>query len=337
MKLCRLCAAVLAVVLTLGEAACRPTVKFNGEVVTPPKTMELAGVNWDGKPFRLSEHRGKVAVVFFGYTFCPDVCPFTLAKMKQLRKRLGAKASGFDVVFVSVDPKRDTLDKLAHYVPGFDPSFYGLRVEAPDLDAATEPFDVSVRYGLPKLGEDTPTFYYVDHTATFFVIDRTGRLRLRYPPNATLDQMQPDIEKLLAEAPQGAAQNARKIEVRNPRVTLVPPTGAIYLTVVNPGPEADRLLRVETAAARLAETHESRVEGGLMRMVARPEGFAVPAGGTLELKPGGKHVMLVETSADAATAATIPVTLHFERAGAVTVQAAVQSAAMAAATDGEQP
>lgn len=116
------------------------------------------------------------------------------------------------------------------------------------------------------------------------------------------------------------------LEIREPRASLQQDAGAVYLTVVNPGPESDRLLRVETAAARLAETHESVVDdGGVVRMVARPEGFEVPAGGSLALEPGGKHVMLIEPRAAAPDAAGIALTLHFERAGAIEVQAALDS------------
>jgi len=111
------------------------------------------------------------------------------------------------------------------------------------------------------------------------------------------------------------------LEIREPRATLMPEMGAVYLTVVNPGAESDRLLRVETAAARAAETHESLEENGVMRMVAHPDGFEVPAGGTLELAPGGKHIMLLEPKAPQDAAGTIPLTLHFEHAGAIEVQA----------------
>ena len=112
-----------------------------------------------------------------------------------------------------------------------------------------------------------------------------------------------------------------KLEIREPRASLMAEMGVVYLTVVNPGPESDRLLRVETGAARAAETHESLHENGVVRMVARPEGFEVPAGGTLELGPGGKHIMLIEPRALQEAAGTIPLTLHFERAGAIEVQA----------------
>ena len=117
-----------------------------------------------------------------------------------------------------------------------------------------------------------------------------------------------------------ASPEAGKIEVQQARATLMPETGAVYFKVINPGPEADRLLRVETAAARAAETHESIEENGVVRMLARPEGFEVPAQGELVLEPGGRHVMLIAPQA-AKAAGTIALTLHFERAGAIEVQA----------------
>jgi copper(I)-binding protein len=126
----------------------------------------------------------------------------------------------------------------------------------------------------------------------------------------------------------GAASGCEKpeaapgaLEIREPRASLMQEMGVVYLTVVNPGPESDRLLRVETGAARVAEMHESLHENGVVRMVARPEGFEVPAGGTLELGPGGKHIMLVEPRELQEAAGTVPLTLHFERAGAIEVRA----------------
>lgn len=119
------------------------------------------------------------------------------------------------------------------------------------------------------------------------------------------------------------APAAGELEIRDARASLMQDMGVVYLTVVNPGPEGDRLLRVETGAARVAETHESLHENGVVRMMARPEGFEVPAGGTLELGPGGKHIMLIEPRAPQEAAGSIPLTLHFERAGAIEVQAAL--------------
>ena len=190
---------LVAVLPLLLLTACRRSMSFNGQPVEPAqKAPELAGTNWDGKPFRLSDHTGKVTVVFFGYTFCPDVCPFTLAKMKQLYGRLGERAEDLEVVFVSVDPKRDSIEKLAQYVPAFDRRFYGLSIPEDKLEAAIQPFGATVRFGVPSAGLETDSFYLVDHTGTYFVIDRQGMLRLKFAPDTKVDQMLPDIEKLLA-------------------------------------------------------------------------------------------------------------------------------------------
>lgn len=132
------------------------------------------------------------------------------------------------------------------------------------------------------------------------------------------------LSLLLLAACGAPAGTPDKIEVQLARATLMPEGGAVYFKVVNPGPEADRLLRVETSAARAAETHESVVENSVVRMVARPEGFEVPAQGELVLEPGGKHVMLISPQA-ADAAGKIALTLHFERAGAIEIQAEVST------------
>ncbi|HEV7508125.1 MAG TPA: copper chaperone PCu(A)C [Thermoanaerobaculia bacterium] len=120
-----------------------------------------------------------------------------------------------------------------------------------------------------------------------------------------------------------AGSQANELQVRQARATLTPSMGAVYLTVVNRGTRSDRLLRVESAVAQAAATHESREVKGVMTMVEHPDGFEVPAGGTLELEPGGKHIMLVAPRMFAASGGTIPVTLHFEHAGTIQVQATV--------------
>ncbi|RMH22041.1 MAG: SCO family protein [Acidobacteria bacterium] len=177
---------------------CRPAHEWRGEVVDPPAAVDLAGTNWDGEPFRLGDLEGKVTVLFFGYTYCPDVCPFTLARMKELYGRLGERAEEVAVVFVSVDPRRDSVAKLASYVPNFDRRFYGLHLDPAQLDSAKEGFDLTIQYGQPKDGPGTDSYYYVDHTGSLFVIDRQGRLRLRFPPNSSADELLPDVEALLA-------------------------------------------------------------------------------------------------------------------------------------------
>ena len=112
-------------------------------------TPVLTGVNWNTEPFELGQIEGSVGIVFFGYSYCPDVCPMTLAKMKQLYGKLGERAEDVSVVFVSVDPYRDSVDKLANYVPNFDERFYGIRLEQEELDVAQDSFGLAVQFGQP--------------------------------------------------------------------------------------------------------------------------------------------------------------------------------------------
>ena len=195
----RTISAALVMAAALLAGGCAPAENFNGQVLDggaePP---ELVGINWDAQPFDLADLEGSVAVVFFGYSYCPDVCPLTLAKMKQVFAKLGDRADEVAVVFVSVDPYRDSVDKLAQYVPNFDQRFYGLRLEQEQLDAAQEAFGLAVQYGQPKQGPASDSFYYVDHTGSYFLFDRAGSLRLRHPPNATVEELLPDVEALLA-------------------------------------------------------------------------------------------------------------------------------------------
>jgi periplasmic copper chaperone A len=129
-----------------------------------------------------------------------------------------------------------------------------------------------------------------------------------------------------AATPPAATPPARAgLEIRAPRAVLAPGgTGAVYLTIVNPGSDSDRLLAVETAAAAAAEIHETVREGDVMRMVGHPDGLEIPPHGTVELAPGGKHVMLIEPRPGAAD--TIRLGLRFENAGLLEVDAAVTQA-----------
>lgn len=191
-------ACALALCLTLLATACDTGPRFVGEPVAPSgEPPHLVGTDWDGEPFDLADERGKVAVVFFGYTFCPDVCPLALARMKQLYGELGDRADEVSVVFASVDPHRDTVAKLADYVPHFDERFHGVRLEFDQLEEVQEDFDVTVQYGQPQDGPGTDSYYYVDHTGSFFLFDREGELRVIHPPNAGLEELLPDVETLL--------------------------------------------------------------------------------------------------------------------------------------------
>jgi len=146
-----------------------------------------------GKDRSLADFRGKVVTLFFGYTHCPDVCPTTLADMAKAMKLLGADAQRVQVLFVTVDPKRDTPELLAQYVPAFDPSFLGLWGDAGATAKATKDFNI---YFQERAGKDAAS-YTVDHTAQSFVIDKSGRLRLVWPYGIEPAQMAGDLKVLL--------------------------------------------------------------------------------------------------------------------------------------------
>lgn len=190
---------VLLAVATL--AGCGNEPEFRHPEVEPlePAT-EVAGPNWDGELFRLSDHRGEISVVMFGYTYCPDICPITLSKMKSVKARLGDDAEDVNFVFITVDPERDSREKLAEYIPGFDPEFYGVYLEGRALEEVKEGYSAvsEKRYAG---GAEEGDFYYVDHTSNLFVIDRRGRLRLRIPMTAEVEDMAADLKALLKESP----------------------------------------------------------------------------------------------------------------------------------------
>lgn len=127
-----------------------------------------------GKPRTLADYRGKAVVIFFGYTQCPDVCPTTLAELAEVMKRLGPDADRVQVLFVTIDPERDTADLLAQYVPAFDPRFMGLRGDAAATEAVAKEFKIIYQ----KQPGATPGSYTMDHSAGTYIFDPQGRLRL---------------------------------------------------------------------------------------------------------------------------------------------------------------
>ena len=148
-----------------------------------------------GKARTLADFSGKVVVIFFGYTRCPDVCPTTMVEMKEVMRKLGADAGKVQVLFVTLDPERDTREVLAQYVPAFDPRFVGLYGDnATTLKTAK---DFKVFY--EKRPGTTPGSYTIDHTAASYVFDGRGRLRL-YVKHDQIDSLADDIRTLLKEA-----------------------------------------------------------------------------------------------------------------------------------------
>lgn len=150
-----------------------------GTVLEPPRDLpDFTLTSHTGDPIRLSDLRGKAAVIFFGYTFCPDVCPVTVADFKRVKAELGEDASQVEFVFISVDPDRDTPERLATYLANFDPAFIGMTGGEATLRNIAQDYGVFFqRHTYDESGEN----YLVDHTASTFVVGPEGRLRIIYP------------------------------------------------------------------------------------------------------------------------------------------------------------
>jgi protein SCO1/2 len=146
-----------------------------------------------GKPASLEDFRGKLLLVFFGFTHCPDICPTTLLKAAEVRKALGSKAEKLQVLFVTVDPERDTPEVLSKYVPSFDPSFIGLRGNGDETTKAAREFKVFFQ----KVPNRDGTGYNVDHTAASYVLDTQGRLRLFVRHTQPVEEIVADLQQLL--------------------------------------------------------------------------------------------------------------------------------------------
>lgn len=165
--------------------------------------LDITGIQGYGNDFRLTDHngrartmadfRGKVVVIFFGFTHCPDVCPTTLAEMRQVMQLLGKDAERLQVLFVTVDPARDTQQLLSTYVPSFNPTFLGLYGDSAATEKVAKDFKIIYRQSPGKTVES----YTVDHTAASLVFDPEGRLRLFINYGLGADKIAPDIKKLL--------------------------------------------------------------------------------------------------------------------------------------------
>lgn len=171
------------------------------------KGIDLTGVEYarqlnltdqDGRARSLADFKGKVVVVFFGYTQCPDVCPTTMAEVAEVKRSLGADADKVQGVFVTVDPERDTAQLLKAYITAFDPSFVALRGSEEQTKAAVKEFKAFAA----KVPGKTPETYMVDHTAASYVFDTEGRVRVYVRYGAGAEPLAHDIKLLLAGAGQ---------------------------------------------------------------------------------------------------------------------------------------
>lgn len=183
------------------------TLTFLAGCSPPPPSFnatEVSGIDYgrglgiadtDGRLRKLEDFDGQVAIVFFGFTSCPDVCPNTLLRLKQVRDSLREDAARVQVIVISVDPERDTRERLAAYVQNFDPSFIGLRPEPAQLDEVVKAFH-GIAVKVPSKDGST---YTIDHSAALYIYDRSNRLRLISQADFGLEALATDLRRLVDE------------------------------------------------------------------------------------------------------------------------------------------
>ncbi|MGH8750274.1 MAG: SCO family protein [Burkholderiales bacterium] len=189
---------LLKFLLVVLLAACsgKPPVFQSTDITGAEFGRDFHLTDHNGKPRSLADFRGRVVVLFFGYTHCPDVCPTTLAEFALVMKELGQDANKVQALFVTVDPERDTPQLLAQYVPAFNPDFLGLYGDA----AATAAVAKEFRIVYQKVAGSRPGEYTMDHSAGTYVFDPAGKLRLFVSYGQGAQVLLHDIKVLLAQA-----------------------------------------------------------------------------------------------------------------------------------------
>lgn len=190
-----------AALLTLGGC---DQLGLGGKAKTAFKGIDLSGAAYardfqltdqNGQARTLGDYRGKVLVVFFGYTQCPDVCPTTLAELAQVKRALGPDGERVQGIFITIDPERDTPDLLKAYLANFDPSFVALRGSAEQTQAVAKEFKVFYA----KVPGKTEGSYTMDHTAASYLFDTQGRVRVFSRYGSGAQSLTDDLKLLLAE------------------------------------------------------------------------------------------------------------------------------------------
>lgn len=169
---------------------------FVGSVVAGMKVSgDALLVGHDGKPYHLTDFKGRALALFFGYTHCPDVCPTTMAEMNRAVKLLGTSAKGVQVAFVTLDPERDTAEVLKRYVPYFNADFIGLRGDVDTTKKLAQDFKMFYA----RQESNSKTGYLIDHSAGVYVFDRKGDLRLYLNHGQSAKDIAHDLALLLDE------------------------------------------------------------------------------------------------------------------------------------------
>ncbi len=192
-----LLAALLVLALYLwGGGPWHPAYRFQGSVIEPPlPASDFQLTDQFGRPYRLSEHRNQIVLLFFGYTYCPDVCPATLSDFRRIFAEFGERADVLQFAFITVDPERDSPDLLARHLAKFNEHFVGLTGDLPVLEQVWRSYGVFRQ----SQQDESVNFYLVDHTSRIYVIDAAGNLRVTFPYGLSREAMAADLAYLVSE------------------------------------------------------------------------------------------------------------------------------------------
>jgi protein SCO1/2 len=182
--------------LAAGMSLGRPYELRGSTIQQPFAAPDFSLPGGRGGQFRLSDQQGRLVLVFFGYTSCPDVCPTTLADMKQIRQHLGDDAKDVEFVFITVDPERDLPEKVHQYVTAFDPAFVGLSGAEEQLAPVWKAYGV---YHQSNKESPQDQQYEVEHSSQVYLVDRAGNLRLTYAFGTPVDDILQDLRYLLKQ------------------------------------------------------------------------------------------------------------------------------------------
>jgi len=292
----------------------------------------------DGSPYDFArETSGKVALLFFGYTHCPDVCPLHMANIAAVLKRMSWEdREAVEVVFVTTDPERDTAPRLNDWLAEFDPSFVGLRGPIDDVNEIQRSLGLAPATRQAS-GADSTQGYLVRHAAQVIAFGRDDVARVVYPFSTRQDDWAHDLPILVA----GAGGTARPVDLPvakstqpsvsilelaiGPAVIAAAPnglSGVLYLTILNPSDRADTLRALSVIGGGAATLHVTTTSGGSATM-QNVQWLEIPPRSRFDMRPGGAHVMLEAASHPLIAGHAAVVELHLARRGRVTVPATV--------------
>ena len=339
----------LIAVCCAGLVACsgdRTATQFRGVALpTPLAKPSITLTDLNGQPYDFAgATRDKVALLFFGYTHCPDVCPLHMANIAAVLKRMSAEErSRVVTVFVTTDPERDTPARMREWLANFDPSFVGLTGTKEELARAQQA--VGLGEAFREYANADSANYFVAHGAQVFAFARDGIAYTVYPFGIRQEDWANDLPKLVRDATGAEIRRDLAAQAKAGQLNVAPqqsaaPVSAMviskavvaepvsqdeaaaYLTFRNETAQEDTLVAIAADLAVQAEVHGTMGEGEMRHMMAKPS-VVIPVGAEVKLTPGGDHIMLLKLRKKFVAGDTVTLYLSLARAGAVQLRAPV--------------